>query len=56
MIYFSRILHFGNSYGIKMINKSIKLETKTISETVSPGTPRPASRGCTRVLTPTRRG
>lgn len=30
MIYFSRILHFGNSYGIKMINKSIKLETKTV--------------------------
>lgn len=56
MIYFSLILHFGNSYSIKMINKSIKLETKTIIETVSPGTPWPISRGCTCVFTPTRRG
>lgn len=48
MIYFSLILHFCNFYSIKMINKSIKLETKTIIETVSPGTPQPIiSRDCT---------
>lgn len=54
MIYFSLILHFCNFYSIKMINKSIKLETKTIIEAVSPGTPA-ISRVCT-VFTPTRRG
>lgn len=55
--YFSLILRFCNFYSIKMINKSIKLETKTIIESVSSGTPRPIiSRGCACVFAPTQRG